>query len=190
MAVFTLRVLHLCRLFPAGPDVTNPTTPLQYRDVFVLYDESNVTSPANFVRGLQDEGVPVCELEGIDRVGGGVGGGTRVGIRVPDGAAVDRAGWERRVGEVAVSRTDRVTVADWRCVQGLERRVVVWLADRRGEVWPGADPYQGLVGLSRCTSQLVTVFPPLVTVSHTPPTPPNTHTNTQHNAADADETTE
>ena len=62
MAVFTLRVLHLCRLFPAGPDVTNPTTPLQYRDVFVLYDGKYVTSPASgFVRGLQAEGVPgVC----------------------------------------------------------------------------------------------------------------------------------
>ena len=190
MAVFTLRVLHLCRLFPAGPDVTNPTTPLQYRDVFVLYDESNVTSPANFVRGLQDEGVPVCVLERIDRVGGRVGGGTRVGIRVSDVAAVDRAGWERRVGEVAVSRTDRVTVADWRCVQGLERRVVVWLADWREGGWPGVDPHHWLLGMTRCTTQLVRVFPPLMTVSHTPPTPPNTHTNTQHNAADADETTE
>ena len=187
MAVFTLRVLHLCRLFRAGPDVTNPTTPLQYRDVFVLYDGSYVTSPANFVRGLQDEGVPVCELERIDSVGGG----TRVGSRVPDVAAVDRAGWESRVGEVAVSRTDRVTVADWRCVQGLERRVVVLLTDWRGEVRPGADVYHWLLALTRCTTQLVRVSPPpLVTVSHTPPTPPNTHTNTQHNAADEDETTE
>ena len=75
MAVFTLRVLHLCRLFRAGPDVTNPTTSLQYRDVFVLYDGRRVTSPASFVRGLRAEGVPVCVLEGIDRVGGGVGGG-------------------------------------------------------------------------------------------------------------------
>lgn len=189
MAVFTLRVLHLCRLFRAGRDVTNPTTPLQYRDVFVLYDGSNVTSPANFVRGLRAEGVPVCVLEGIDRVGGGVGGGTRVGSRVPDGAAVDRAGWESRVGEVAESRTNRVTVAVCRCVEGLERRVVVLLTDW-GEVWPGDDPYHWLVGMTRCTTQLVRVSPPLMTLSHTPPTPPNTHTNTQHNAADEDETTE
>ena len=193
MAVFTLRVLHLCRLFRAGPDVTNPTTPLQYRDVFVLYDGRRVTSPASgFVGGLRAEGVPVCELEGIDRVGGGVGGGTRVGIRVSDVAAVDRAGWESRVGEVAVSRTDRVTVAGWRCVQGLERRVVVWLTNRREEVRPDVDLYHMLLGVTRCTTQLVMVYPPtpLMTVSHTPPTPPNTHTNTQHNAADADETTE
>ena len=103
-------------------------------------------------------------------------GGTRVGSRVPDVAAVDRAGWESRVGEVAVSRTDRVTVAEWRCVQGLERRVVVWLADRRGEGWPGADPYQGLVGLSRCTSQLVIVSPPPGdTLTHTTHTTQHTH---------------
>ena len=75
MAVFTLRVLHLCRLFRAGPDVTNPTTPLQYRDVFVLYDGRRVTSSVSgFVRGLRAEGVPVCVLEGIDRVGGWGGG--------------------------------------------------------------------------------------------------------------------
>ena len=191
MAVFTLRVLHLCRSFRAGPDVTNPTTPLQYRDVFVLYDESTVTSPASFVRGLRAEGVPVCELEGIDRVGGRVGGGTRVGSRVSDVVAVDRAGWESRVGEVAVSGRDRVTVAEGRCVQGLERRVVVLLTDGREEVRPGADVYHWLLALTRCTTQLVRVSPPpLVTVSHTPPTPPNTLTNTQHNAADEDETTE
>ena len=151
MAVFTLRVLHLCRLFRAGPDVTNPTTPLQYRDVFVLYDGMYVTSPATgFVGGLRAEGVQVCELEGIDRVGGGVG----------DGAAVDRAGWESRVGEVAVSRTDRVTVAEFRCVQGLERRVVVLLAHWGEEDRPGADPHHVLVGVTRCTTQLVTVTPP------------------------------
>ena len=161
MAVFTLRVLHLCRLFRAGPDVTNPTTPLQYRDVFVLYDGMRVTSSVSgFVRGLRAEGVPVCVLEGIDRVGGRVGRGNLVGSRVSDVAAVDKAGWESRVGEVAVSRTDRVTVADWRCVQGLERRVVVSLTDYREEDWPAVDPHHGLVGMSRCTTQLVTVAPP------------------------------
>ena len=86
MAVFTLRVLHLCRLFRAGPDVTNPTTSLHYRDVFVLTrdnvnlqddvigDAGQVTSPASgFVRGLRAEGVPVCVLEGSDRVRGSKG---------------------------------------------------------------------------------------------------------------------
>ena len=156
MAVFTLCVLHLCCLFRAGPDVTNPTTPLQYRDVFVLYDEMFVTSPASgFVGGLRAEGVPVCVLEGIHRVGSGVGGGTRVGSRVSDVAAVDRAGWESRVGEVAVSRKDLVTVAGWRCVRGLERRVVVWLTD--WGVGPDVDRYHWLFGMSRCTTQLVVV---------------------------------
>ena len=76
-----------------------------------------------------------------------------------DVVAVDRAGWESRVGEVAVSRTDRVTVAEWRCVQGLERRVVVWLADWREEVRPDVDPHHGLLGPTRCTTQLVIVSP-------------------------------
>ena len=81
-----------------------------------------------------------------------------MGSRVSDVAAVDRAGWERRVGEVAVSRTDRVTVVDWWCVQGLERRVVVLLTDRRG-IRTDVDPHHGLFGPSRCTTQLVIVSP-------------------------------
>ena len=179
MAVFTLRVLHLCRLFRAGPDVTNPTTSLQYRDVFVLTpdgvdlqddvigDAGQVTSPAiGFVRGLRAEGVPVCVLEGIDRVGGRVVWSTRVS----DVAAVDRAGWESQVGEVAVSRTDRVTVAEWRWVQGLERRVVVVLTDWRW-IGPGDDPFHKMFGVTRCTTQLVIVTSPddsLTHITHTP----------------------
>ena len=93
-----------------------------------------------------------------------------VGSRVFDVAAVDRAGWESRVGEVAVSRTDRVTVVDWWCVQGLERRGVVWLTERR-RVWPGVDPYHWMFGPTRCTTQLVTVSPP------PPPPPSQSHTH-------------
>ena len=183
MAVFTLRVLHLCRLFRAGPDVTNPTTPLSYRDVFVLIrddsdlqddvidDAGQVTSPASgFVRGLRAEGVPVCVLEGIDRVGGRVGQDTRVS----DVAAVDKAAWKSRVADVAVSRTDRVTVADWRCVRGLERRVVVWLTD--WGVGPDVDRYHWLFGMSRCTTQLVIVTPPPDdSLTHTTHTTQHTH---------------
>ena len=127
-------------------------------------------------------------MEGIDRVDGRVGGGTRVGSRVSDVTAVDRAGWESRVGEVAVSRTDRVTVAVCRCVEGLERRVVVLLSDRR-DVRPDADPHHWLLAMTRCTTQLVLVCT-LLTATPTPHTPPNTHTNTLHNADDEDETTE
>ena len=166
MAVFKLRVLHLCRLFRAGRDDTNPTTPLQYRDVFALYDARYVASPSSgFVRGLRAEGMLVCVLEGIDRVGGRVGlmrRGLELMRRVMrqiDDLTVDGAGWESPVADVAVSRMNQVTVAGWRCVQGLERRVVVWLSDRRG-FRSAADHYHGLVGLSRCTTQLVTVSPP------------------------------
>ena len=105
-------------------------------------------------------------MEGIDRVDGRVGGGTRVGSRVSDVTAVDRAGWESRVGEVAVSRTDRVTVAVCRCVEGLERRVVVLLSDRR-DVRPDADPHHWLLAMTRCTTQLVIVSPPDDSHTHT-----------------------
>ena len=66
------------------------------------------------------------------------------------------AGWERRVADVAVAGTDKVTVAHWESVQGLERRVVVWLAD-----WPRyvGDPFR-LHPLSRCTTQLIIVYSP------------------------------
>ena len=190
MAVFTLRVLHLCRLFRAGPDVTNPTTPLFYRDVFVLTrddsdlqddvigDAGQVTSPASgFVRGLRAEGVPVCVLEGSDRVGGRVGRGTRVGSRVSNVAAVGRAGGESRVGDVAVSRTDRVTVADWRCVRGLERRVVVWLTDWRGDL--PVESYHGLLAKTRCTTQLVVVSAPDDSDTHHTHTPHTHHQPTE-----------
>ena len=168
------RVFYTCAV-RAGSDVTDPSQ-LRYWDVFVLTpdyfdfqdkvidDAGQVTSPANgIVRGLRAEGVPVYVLEGIDRVGGGVSGGvsggTRVGSQVSDVAAVGRAGWESRVGEVVLSLTDRVTVAACRCVRGLERRVVVWVADWRRDL-RGSDLYHGLVGMSRCTTQLVIVYTP------------------------------
>ena len=73
------------------------------------------------------------------------------------GWVVDRAGWERRVADVALSRTDRVTVSGWRCVQGLERRVVVWVEDWGRRRVRGFDPYSPLSAWSRCTTQLITV---------------------------------
>ena len=175
-----------CNLFRAGGGHTNA---LQYRDVMVLTtddsqlqddvtdDAGRVTSPASgFVRGLRDAGMPVCVLEGSDRVGGShrVGGsgndgasdsgsdsGMTRGSGSGSGRVVDRAGWERRVADVALSRTDRVTVSGWGCVQGLERRVVVCLTDRR---WRrgvrGFDRYSALPAMSRCTTQLIIVYPP------------------------------
>ena len=135
----------------------------------VTDDAGRVTSPASgFVRGLRGGGVPVCVLEASGRVGGS--GSHRASDSGSDsvmtsgsgsGRVVDRAGWERRVADVALSRTDRVTVSEWECVQGLERRVVVWLAGwrwRRGV--SDLDFYFTLPAMSRCTTQLIIVYPP------------------------------
>ena len=124
-----------CNLFRAGGGDTNA---LQYRDVMVIADDGSrlqddvtddagrVTSPASgFVRGLRDAGMPVCVLEGSHRVGGsGSDSGMTSDMTSDSGSrrVVDRAGWERRVADVALSRTDRVTVSGSGCVQGLERR--------------------------------------------------------------------
>ena len=173
-----------CNLLRAGGGHTNA---LQYRDVMVLTadgsrlqddvtdDAGRVTSPASgFVRGLWDAGVPVCVLEASDRVGGrhrvGGSGSHRASDSGSDsdmtsgsgsGRVVDRAGWERRVADVAVSRTDRVTVSECGCVQGLERRVVVCLGDWR---WRkrvrGLDPDFSLPAATRCTTQLIIVDMP------------------------------
>ena len=62
------------------------------------------------------------------------------------------AGWERRVANVATAQTDRVTVAHWRSVRGLERRVVVWLTGRYVDF--------RVHSLSRCTTQLIIVERP------------------------------
>ena len=137
----------------------------------VTDDAGRVTSPASgFVRGLRGGGVPVCVLEASGRVGGS--GSHRASDSGSDsvmtsgsgsGRVVDRAEWERRVADVALSRTDRVTVSGWECVQGLERRVVVWLADwrRRWRMsWrmrgvSDLDFYFALPATSRCTTQLI-----------------------------------
>ena len=148
----------------------------------VTDDAGRVTSPASgFVRGLRGGGVPVCVLEGSRRVGGsdrvGGSGSHRASDSGSDsvmtsgsgsGRVVDRAGWERRVADVALSRTDRVTVSACWCVQGLERRVVVWLADwrRRWRMsWrmrgvSDLDIYFTVPAMSRCTTQLIIVNPP------------------------------
>ena len=125
--------------------------PLTYRDAFVLTgdetlhddvkdEEGNMTSPASgIVKGLRDVSVPVCVLECRDRVG-------------------DVARWESRVADVAVAQTDQVTIAYYRSVQGLERRVVVWLTSRWDD-WEDVDAVHKLLGMSRCTTQLIIVEP-------------------------------
>ena len=182
-----------CYLFRAGYSVITSPASLAYRDVFVLTadmelqddvrdDAGNVTSPASgFVIGLRAAGIPVCVLEDNDGAGAEwvtrlVGGITWWVKRVVGGRegweklVADRAGWERRVAEVAMARTDQVTVAHSGSVHGLERRVVVWLADGKeylGDVYQ----YHSLIAFSRCTTQLLIVDPP----------PDDSHTkNTDH----------
>ena len=165
--------------FRAGRYVTNSPASLAYRDVFVLTDydnlrdeersyAGNVTSPASgVVRGLRRAQIPVCMLERRDRAG-------------------DVAGWESRVADVAVARTDEVTVAHWRSVQGLERRVVVWLTD-----WPGdfVIPYR-LAAFSRCTTQLILVNTPSDdSDTETSDSTHHSHISSEDNAADEDQTT-
>ena len=107
-------------------------------------DAGNVTSAARgAILGLRKEGLPVCVLEKFDKV---------------RDRKNDRAGWERRVADVAVAQTDQVTVAFYRSVHGLERPVVVWMRAKRDT--DSANPFYRLCGLSRCTTQLVIVDPP------------------------------
>ena len=194
-----------CNLFRAGGGHTNA---LQYRDVMVIADDDNlqddvrddagrVTSPASgFVRALRDAGMPVCVLEASDRVGGsGSDSGMTSDMTSGSGSGwvVDRAGWERRVADVALSRTDRVTVSEWGCVQGLERRVVVWLEEWRWRrVVMGLDPYYSLPAMTRCTTQLIIVNRPDSDDTDTDSSDSShlTHTHTPHSTDDEDETTE
>ena len=138
--------------FRAGRYVTNSPASLAYRDVFVLTDDfnlrdetrndaGNVTSSASgVVRALRRAQIPVCVLEWREKV-------SVVGE------------WESRVADVAVARTDEVTVAHWESVQGLERRVVVCLADRPWGVVDDDDFYN-LFAFSRCSTQLIMVNTP------------------------------
>ena len=102
--------------------------------------------------------------------------------------AGDVAGWESRVTDVAVARRDEVTVAHWKSVQGLERRVVVWMSE-----WPRDDdvvyPYT-LPAFSRCTTQLIMVNPPPDgSDTETRDSTHHSHTSSEDSAADEDHTT-
>ena len=149
-------------------------------------------------------GMPVCVLEGSHRVGGS--GNDRASDSGSDsgsdsdmtsdsasgsGRVVDRAGWERRVADVAVSRTDQVTVSEWGCVQGLERRVVVWVGHWGWRV-RGIDLYSPLPAMTRCTTQLIIVHTPDPDDTDTDSSDSShlTHAHTPHSTDDEDETTE
>ena len=141
-----------------GTRLADSPAPLNFRDVLVVTrsselqddvtdDAGRVTSPATgVVRGLRDSGLPVCVL------------GWKEMRR-------DLVAWERVLADVALAESDRVTVADYGTVSGLERRVVVWLPGR----WQGDDDvrfdddinaHDRLVAVSRCTTQLLVVDVP------------------------------
>ena len=167
--------------FRAGRCVTNSPASLAYRDVFVLTDDDdlrdevrndagNVTlSASGVVVALRHAQIPVCVLERRDRAG-------------------DVTGWESRVADVAVSRTDEVTVAHWESVQGLERRVVVCLTE-----WPRdvvVDHHYTLLAFSRCTTQLILVnWHSDDSDTETSDSTHHSHSSSEDNAADEDQTT-
>ena len=140
----------------------------------------------------------VCWRQSSDRVGGSGSDSGMTSDMTSDsgsGRVVDRAGWERRVADVALSRTDRVTVSECGCVQGLERRVVVCAGGLRrtgGGRVRGLDPYFPLPAMSRCTTQLIIVYPPDPYDTDTDSSDSShlTHTHTPHSTDDEDETTE
>nr|KAG5701993.1 hypothetical protein BaRGS_034575 [Batillaria attramentaria] len=134
----------------------NAPSPLQYRDVLVLTrsadlhetttDENNQekTRASGVVRGLRSQDIPVGVL----------------GWRRDD---VDR--WQKELDDLAVAKIDKVTVARWRAVDGLERKVVVYLPGRD----TGVDGHQTLEEVdaddrlrlvSRASTQLIMVDVP------------------------------
>ncbi|KAK7089383.1 hypothetical protein V1264_025036 [Littorina saxatilis] len=138
---------------------------LCYRDVFVLTrssdlqddisdDGGRVVSPASpVVRGLRAAGLPVCVLSKKNK------------------ANAPRL--ERDLQDVALATTDRLTVAYYGYLHGMERRVVVVLSGRNqyhdlSQTDDSIEVFDRLEAASRCTTQLIMV-----------PTPtPTTETNT------------
>ena len=99
-------------------------TELQWRDIFVLVLLPSRADP--LVRGLRQAAVPVA---------------------VVDQSTATAGDWE----DLALARTDRVTVTHYDCVRGLERQVVVGV---------GGGGYDRLQAMSRCTGLLVWVGTP------------------------------
>ena len=99
-------------------------TELQWRDVFVFVPAPSLAEP--LVRKLRQAAVPVA---------------------VVDRSTSTSGDYE----DLALARTDKVTVTHQDCVRGLERRVVVGV----GEGGPGR-----LQAMSRCTGLLVWIDAP------------------------------
>ena len=118
---------------------------LSWRDVLVLYHFYVALSPGlAFCQGLQAAGVPLQHL----------------------GDSSD-PGWAARLRDVALGVSDVVWAAGEPHVQGLERRVVVVLAELsqsdpfsvQGPSGAGVDWFSRVQAISRATTQAVLVLP-------------------------------
>ena len=109
-------------------------TELQWRDVLVIVPVPSDADP--LVRGLRQADPLVRGLRQA-----------AVPVAVVDQSTATAGDWE----DLALARTDRVTVTDYHCVRGLERRVVVGV---------GVSGWDRLQAMSRCTGLLVWVGTP------------------------------
>ena len=98
---------------------------LKWKDVFILSEYPSHTTP--FVEGLKQASVPVVVVE-------------------------NDTATENDCNDLAAAVTDKVTIADYDCVRGLERRVVVGF-----QGYGSADRLQAM---SRCTGLLVWIGTP------------------------------
>lgn len=97
---------------------------LKYSDVMVICGKTHdkQIKSGGLVQGMHEEKIPVFVLESNAH--------------------------DSDIGEVALAVNNVVTVAYWRHIHGLERKVVVVAGH-----WP--DDYDRLLSPSRCTSQLI-----------------------------------
>lgn len=138
----------------AGKKATASTPPLQFCDVFVLThghlhddhvedENGQLKSHANRLTvGLRDAGIPVHVVRDY----------RDYGIAI----------WEADLKKAVLRKDDKVTLAEWNDVLGLERKVVVYVPGRKDdldkqfsneklETWGKA------ISMTRCISQLIIV---------------------------------
>ncbi|KAK7479371.1 hypothetical protein BaRGS_00029363 [Batillaria attramentaria] len=148
-------------LGPACPEVNSPP-PLQYRDVFIITraNEMNKTFTVEEGRVVsRDDGF----LQGLCSTG--------VSVDLALFSTASRQA-QKEMSTVAIARKNVVTMSAWDTLQGLERKVVVWLPGRAsndfdptraGDLWREKERDKlkdKLAGFSRCSTQLVLVEVP------------------------------
>ncbi|XP_076447269.1 uncharacterized protein LOC143284478 isoform X2 [Babylonia areolata] len=138
---------------------TTCPAPLQYKDVFIVTRSSDlrddvtddtgkvVTSASGVVRGLRKARVPLYVLDAA--------------------AQHNRTKCQSIVSGMGVARFDRVVVSFSTFLQGLERKVVVWLPGENHRlseeyIIESSELLDRVHALSRCTTQLVIVELPKV----------------------------